>query len=198
MRIPDRAEFAELSKVTKLLGLPDPTEVLPKLENQLEAVPASLASIREVASGLRTAADELSTQAETVAWTGEAANAFRAKAAAGVDALKRAASTIDEFAGQLDVTPEQVRDIILTVLKYLGAAVALAAAIGTLIAAASGVIAGTVGVGALLLAIAGLAVVVLAIYGLLFTDFPVLSEGIAAAINWILDKLCPDDPPRQV
>ncbi|MPY99884.1 MAG: hypothetical protein GEU97_18205 [Actinophytocola sp.] len=193
MKIPDRSEFAELSKVTTQLGLQDPTEVLPQLQNQLEAVPASAESIRTIASGLRTAATDLNNEIGAVTWTGYAADAFRNEANNGIAELNRAAGVLDELAGQLDVTPEQVKKVILTVLKYLGRALLLAGAIGAIMAAVG--IGGPVVLG---LAIAGLIGVLLSIDAALISDFPFISEHIAAVINAILDLLCPDEPhPRE-
>ncbi len=200
MRIPTREEFSPLPEVVDRFGLPDPTAILPELENQLEAVAESQAQVENVAAGLRGIADDLDNEAATVSWEGAAGDQFRTKNAEITQALRGAADNIS--AAQADVAgiDQDTKDLIGKIILTIGA---LATLVGGIIGV---IIATTVGGAAVAITaiIAGLCAL---IYALLDEVIWLVQktwegvqwlagkiyEGIEAAGEWI-GELIPGEP----
>ncbi|MQA85450.1 MAG: hypothetical protein GEV03_12690 [Streptosporangiales bacterium] len=140
-----------------MVGGPDPLEVLPQLENELEAVAGSTAQVREMAAGFRSTADDLETEAGAVTWEGEASDQFRSKTAEVAQSLRTAADNLDAAADQDDDSSEEIKDTIRKILQGIAVTAALVGAILVFIAVGWEVAAIVMVLGALFLAIAALA-----------------------------------------
>ena len=158
MRIPTREEFAPIPEAVAKLGLPDPLEILPELENQLEEIELSNAKLEEVATGFRDIAEDLDSEANTVQWQGAASDAFRGKTAEVAQSLRHAADNINTAlveVGNIEITWYDVLYYILGIFAVIAALyaaiLALTAAlvalyVGGIVALVLGVIAAIAGI----------------------------------------------------
>ncbi|MQA83880.1 MAG: hypothetical protein GEV03_04395 [Streptosporangiales bacterium] len=156
MRIPAREEFSPLPEVIDMLGLPDPLQVLPQLENQLEAVGLSNAQVGEIAAGFRGVADDLDAEAGGVKWQGAAADGFRSKIADMAQSLREAADNIDIAVAEVASLAVDAKKILGEILKAIFIVAGIIVAIYAIIIAAktAAIIVAVIGlIGALALAI---------------------------------------------
>lgn len=135
MRVMTREEAAPLPEAIARFGTPDPLTVLPRLENQLEAVAGSTAQVRQMAAGLRGTADDLEAEAGAVAWQGTASDRFRSKIAGVTRNFRAAADQLDTAAAEEDSAVDRIKSILDQTFKAIMVYAAVVAALLLLIAA---------------------------------------------------------------
>lgn len=177
MRIPTREEFSPLPEVVDRFGLPDPTAILPELENQLGVVAESQAQVDSVVAGLRGIAEDLDGHAAAVSWEGVAGDRFRARNVEITRALRNSADDIAAARDELTSIDQDTRDLIKKILFAIGSVATIVGGIVTIIVGST--VAGVIAI------IAG----VVFLIGTLIDEFLWLIQQTWEGIQWVCGKI---------
>lgn len=77
MRTPTESDFSPLPQLISHFGVPNPLDVLPRLQNQTETVNASSANLTQLHGQLHALADHIDRSSAQVQWQGDAGSGFQ-------------------------------------------------------------------------------------------------------------------------
>ena len=138
MKTPSESDFSPLPELIAQFGLPNPLEVLPQLNNQLESVNTSSAHLTQVHAHLTELADHIDQSAGQVRWQGKAATGFDDRRADSTKSLRNTANVAQDVVHCHTESATTIWDLLVWITLLIAIVTLIIAALFAIALASSG------------------------------------------------------------